>query len=80
MFKQVLMDNPTTPPSIRFGIGLCYYRLGNYEKAKFAFERLIELEPDNVMALIGLSVLEGFNNMLDREGRERSAELLERAF
>lgn len=60
------MDNPITPPSIRFGIGLCYYRLGNIEKARFCFERLIELEPDNVMALIGLSVIEGYNNMLDR--------------
>jgi RNA polymerase-associated protein CTR9 len=43
---------------IRFGIGLCYFRLGNIEKARFAFQRTIELEPTNSMALIALAILE----------------------
>ena len=58
ILKQVLKANPLAPPSIRFGIGLCYYRLGNINKATFAFQRVIELDPDNSMAKVGLAVVE----------------------
>ena len=35
--KTILINNPRCPPTIRFGIGLCYFRLGNFEKARFCF-------------------------------------------
>ena len=35
--KELLNSNPRCPPNIRFAMGLCYYRLGNMEKARFAF-------------------------------------------
>lgn len=53
-----MFENPKFPPSIRFAIGICYYRIGNNEKARVAFERLLEIEPDNSMALIALSIIE----------------------
>lgn len=68
------------PPQIRFAIGLCYYRLGNYEKARFAFERVIELEPENSMALVALSILEIVTNSDDPRSKLKSAKLLEQAF
>jgi RNA polymerase-associated protein CTR9 len=29
-------------PDIRFGLGLCWYKLGGVEQAKYAFERVVE--------------------------------------
>jgi Flp pilus assembly protein TadD len=39
-------------------MGICYYRLGNIEKAKFAFNRLLELEPNNSIAMVALAIIE----------------------
>lgn len=39
-------------------MGLCYYRLGNLEKARVAFERLLEIEPDNDTAMVALAIVE----------------------
>lgn len=42
-FKQALQLNPNCPADVRLGIGLCYYKLENLEKARLAFERVLQL-------------------------------------
>lgn len=76
IYKQILTENPMFPPSIRFAIGICYYRLGNMEKARVAFERLLEIEPQNAMAMIALSIIE----YQDKYTWEESLSHLEEAF
>ena len=48
------------PPSgsVRLGMGLCFVKLGNLEKARMAFERTLQLSPHSVGALVGLAILE----------------------
>jgi len=56
--KQVLSTQPRCPPQVRYGIGLCYYNLGNYTKARIAFQRLLEIEPNHSLAHAGLAIIE----------------------
>ena len=44
--------------SVRLGMGLCFVKLGNLEKARMAFERTLQLSPNSVGALVGLAILE----------------------
>ena len=46
------------PGSVRLGMGLCFVKLGNLEKARMAFERTLQLSPHSVGALVGLAILE----------------------
>ncbi|XP_045791278.1 fasciclin-like arabinogalactan protein 4 [Trifolium pratense] len=41
---------------VRLGIGLCRYKLGQFEKARQAFERVLQLDPENVETLVGLAL------------------------
>jgi RNA polymerase-associated protein CTR9 len=61
-------------------MGICYYRLGNIEKAKFSFDRLLELEPNNPIAMVALAIIELANNNLDSHSRFKAGDLLEKAF
>lgn len=63
--------NPRSPPSIWFGLGLCYYRLGNMIKAKFAFQRVLEMEPNHIMANNALAIMltQGDNLLKDEEAK-----------
>ena len=56
--KQMVQDNPRCPSDIWFGIGLCYYRLGNLPKAKLSMDKTIELDPQNSMALTAVGIIE----------------------
>jgi len=47
------------------------------EKARFAFERVLELDPNNSMALVALSIVELSTNVNDFEMRSKAAKLLE---
>ena len=76
--KQVLWQNPRCPPAIRFGIGLCYYRMGHMDKARFAFQRVCEIDEDNVMGRVGLAIVE--MQIQDSEMRSRVAQLIEQAY
>jgi len=42
--KQMVQENPRCPSDIWFGIGLCYFRLGNLPKAKLSMDKTIELD------------------------------------
>lgn len=36
-YKRVIRRNPRSPAVVRVGIGLCYLKLGNHEKAMYVF-------------------------------------------
>lgn len=58
LYKRALQVFPQCPAAVRIGIGLCRYRLGQFEKAKQAFQRVLQLDPENVEALIALGILD----------------------
>ena len=68
--KQMVHENPRCPSDIWFGIGLCYYRLGNLPKAKLSMDKTIELDPNNSMALTATGIIEIASNVNDFEVRE----------
>ncbi|KAF8910392.1 hypothetical protein CPB85DRAFT_1305700 [Mucidula mucida] len=60
-FQLVLRMNPMCQPDPRIGIGLCYWAMGNKSKAKAAWERSMEVNP-NEWATQLLLGLESINN------------------
>ena len=56
--KKVVNINPNCPADIWLGIGILYFKLKNFIKAKFSLEHVIELEPNNSMALTALGITE----------------------
>jgi len=57
-YQRILKYAPNFKPNIRIQIGLCFYALGNTQMARKAFDRVLQMEPDNVDALIYLSILD----------------------
>lgn len=43
LYQNVLRSNPSCPPTVRLGIGLCAYNLGYMDVAIAAFRRVLEL-------------------------------------
>lgn len=43
IYKRVMKLNPLCPPNVRFGIGLCYFKLEKIDKALSAFERVLTM-------------------------------------
>lgn len=58
LYKRALRVYPSCPGAVRLGIGLCRYKLGQFEKARQAFERVLQLDPENVEALVALGVMD----------------------
>lgn len=59
----------------RVGFGLACYRLGQVDRAKAAFARALEIDPENVDAMVGSAVLDmasldetsvGFNSQMEK--------------
>mmetsp|Transcript_5408 Transcript_5408/g.9950 ORF Transcript_5408/g.9950 Transcript_5408/m.9950 type:complete len:1130 (+) Transcript_5408:87-3476(+) len=78
LYKRVLRINPNAPPSVRIGIGLCLFRLGRQDAARQAFERALELEPDNIHAMSGLATI--LMNQKTPQDMEQAIGLLQRAY
>ncbi|CAL8139556.1 unnamed protein product [Orchesella dallaii] len=55
-FRRVLTLDPYHPTNVRVCIGHCFWKLNQREKAKIAFERALEVQPDDVDALSALAV------------------------
>ncbi|CAM6088195.1 unnamed protein product [Calypogeia fissa] len=72
LYKKALQVHPRCPASVRLGLGLCRYRLGQVKKARQAFERVLQLDPGNVEALVALGVMNINTNESEavREGLE----------
>ena len=59
LYKKVVQLHPRfRPSSVRVALGLCRLQLGELQKAKQAFHRALELDRNNVEALVGLGLLE----------------------
>jgi tetratricopeptide (TPR) repeat protein len=56
--KKIIFLNPLSPADIWLAIGICYSKLNNLPKAKFALEHVLKLQPNNSMALTSLGIVE----------------------
>lgn len=57
-FVDAFRAHPSGPLSIRLGIAACHFKLHNYSVAQAAYERVLQLDPDNAEALAGLAALD----------------------
>lgn len=78
--KEMVMENPHSPPDIWFAIGLCHLNLGDLTRAKFSFEKTISLDPKNSMALTSLGIIELKKNVKQFEVRKEAAKYFEEGF
>ncbi|KAH9292159.1 hypothetical protein KI387_042658 [Taxus chinensis] len=58
LYKKALRVHPSCPAAVRLGLGLCRYKLGQLKKAKQAFERVLQLDPENVEAWVALGIMD----------------------
>ncbi|CAA0829302.1 Protein CTR9 homolog [Striga hermonthica] len=77
LYKRALQVCPWAP-SVRLGIALCQYKLGRPEKAKQAFHRVLQLDPENVEALVALGICDLQTN--DAMGIRNGMENMQKAF
>lgn len=57
-FQKALKMNPDLPAHVRFGVGLCHAKLGDFKMAESAFKRVIALDSSNVLAKVALATIE----------------------
>ncbi|WVF72375.1 hypothetical protein IAT40_007190 [Kwoniella sp. CBS 6097] len=58
-YQKLLSLNPEMSPDPRIGLGLCFWQLGDREKARIAWERALSRDPESwvCLLLIGLASL-----------------------
>lgn len=78
--KKLIEINPLSPPDIWLALGVCYFKIGNYLKAKFAFEHTLEIDPENSMALTSLGITELLLNSSDPNQRKKAVILFQKSF
>ncbi|PIA27250.1 hypothetical protein AQUCO_08200042v1 [Aquilegia coerulea] len=73
LYKRALQVHPSCPGAVRLGIGHCRFKLGQLEKARQAFQRVLQLDPENVEALVALGMMDLQTNEADgiRKGMEK---------
>ncbi len=77
-YKKALRTNPNCPGNVRLGMGHCFMKLGNENKAREAFERALEMDPKCVGALVGLAILD--INSQKREAVKEGVQKLSTAY
>ncbi|OAF71724.1 RNA polymerase-associated protein CTR9 [Intoshia linei] len=77
-YRKVLRLIPNGPPCIRVGIGHCFTKLENFDRARIAYRRTLDLDPNCVSALIGLALIE--TNSKTIENVKKGVELLTKAY
>lgn len=77
-YKKVLRLYPNCPAAVRLGIGLCRYRLGQFDRARQTFKRVLEIDPENVEALVALGVLDLQANEV--QDSQEAMEKMQKAF
>ncbi|XP_065849180.1 protein CTR9 homolog [Euphorbia lathyris] len=78
LYKRALQVYPNCPGAVRLGIGHCHHKLGHLKKACQAFERVLQLDPENVEALVALAILDLQTN--EAAGIRRGMEKMQIAF
>eukprot|EP00752_Nemacystus_decipiens_P002121 g2024.t1 len=58
LYSEAIRVNPECSASVRVGFGLCCYKLGQTSRAQAAMARALQLDPQNVQALVGSAILE----------------------
>ncbi|KAL3140102.1 hypothetical protein ABBQ38_004382 [Trebouxia sp. C0009 RCD-2024] len=56
-YQEAVRLHPGCPAEVRLGLAACYFRLGQLERAKKAYDRVVQLNPTCAEALYGLAVL-----------------------
>jgi tetratricopeptide (TPR) repeat protein len=56
-YRKALEANPAAPANVRLGLALSFHSLNRIDAARAAFERVLQLDPQNADALVGLAVL-----------------------
>lgn len=77
-YKKALRTNPNCPANVRMGMGHCFLKMNNPEKAKLAFQRALDLDPNCVGALIGLAILK--LNLQEPEENKNGVQMLSKAY
>ncbi|GBF96613.1 hypothetical protein Rsub_09359 [Raphidocelis subcapitata] len=80
IYKAVLARNPSAPAEVRLGLAACFFRAGAMDRAQSAYERVLELDPSNADALLGLATLHLNGGGSVQQGLASALELLGRAF
>lgn len=75
-FQQALNQNPRDLEA-QLGLGIAYRRAGQDEQAFRTYQRVLELDPDNVLALRTLGLLGEFRSEWQRTGIEALTRLLQ---
>jgi len=78
--KKMVDLNPRSPPDVWLGIGICYFKLKNSAKAKFALEHVLMLDPQNSMAMTALGVTELQISFCDQDQRAKAIKLFQKSF
>jgi tetratricopeptide (TPR) repeat protein len=78
--RQLIKGNPKAPSDIWFALGLCYYRTHNLPKARLSFEKTLELDGKNAMALASLGIVEIVSAPTNFESRKRAFNYFIKAF
>ncbi|KAK8939936.1 hypothetical protein KSP40_PGU005708 [Platanthera guangdongensis] len=77
-YKRALRAYPNCPGAARLGVGYCRYRLGQFDKARQAFGRVLDLDAENIEALVALAIMELQTNEVD--GIKKGMAKMQRAF
>ncbi|XP_018570390.1 RNA polymerase-associated protein CTR9 homolog isoform X2 [Anoplophora glabripennis] len=77
-YKKALRTNPNCPAAVRLGMGHCFMKLNNQDKARLAFERALQLDPKCVGALVGLAILK--LNLQQPESIRTGVQMLSKAY
>ncbi|XP_022729017.1 protein CTR9 homolog isoform X2 [Durio zibethinus] len=78
LYKRALQVYPYCPGAVRLGIGLCRYKLGQFEKARQAFQRVLQLDSENAEALVALAIMDLQAN--EAAGIQKGMDKMRRAF
>ncbi|KAG2650481.1 hypothetical protein PVAP13_1NG163900 [Panicum virgatum] len=78
LYKRALRAYSNCPAAVRLGIAFSRYKLGQVEKARQAFQRVLHLDPQNVDALVALAIMDLQTN--EAGGIRRGMEKMKRAF
>lgn len=78
-FRAAMKTNPVCVNEVRIGLALCYYQLGRERLARAWFQRALEVDPEDINALLGMAVLE-FNKPELKTRKENGYEYIVRAF
>lgn len=78
LYKRALRAYANCPAAVRLGIAFCRFKLGQLDKARQAFERVLQLDPENVDALVALAIMDLQTN--EAGGIRRGMDKMRRAF